>query len=130
MSAFGKTLKDSRTIFYEATDLGDQPRQTKLAMYMPHWASRITLEVTDVRVERLQDISEADAKSEGVVSIGNGGQNVGPNHYSVELKGGSFNAPTAREAYSMLWRYRLAPNSFQRWDANPWVWVVEFRRLV
>lgn len=77
------------------------------SIHMPRWASRITLEVTGVRVERLQDISEADALAEGVT--------FDPLMHT-----------NPREAYMHLWNAINGPGS---WYANPWVWVVEFRKL-
>lgn len=79
------------------------------AIFMPRVASRITLELTDVRVERLQDISEADALAEGVV----------PGKYA------GLDRANAR-AYSDLWE---SINGAGSWDANPWVWCLSFRRL-
>lgn len=76
-------------------------------IHMPRWASRITLEITDVRVERLQEISEKDAEAEGVRN-------------SLHLPGGRF----ARENFEHLW-WRLHGDG--AWEANPWVWVVEFK---
>jgi len=100
------------------------------SIHMPRWASRITLEVVAVRVERLQDISEADAQAEGVERIGAqfaDFQNSGPNFYTVDLGGGfSFNQPTAKECYAALWDQINGPGS---WEANPWVWVVESKRI-
>lgn len=78
-------------------------------MFMPRWASRITLEITEVRVERLQDISEADAKAEGA-SMPDGTQTP-PEWWSY------------RQEYAHLWD-RI--NGTGSWDENPWVWVVEF----
>ena len=72
---------------------------------MPRWASRILLEVTAVRVERLQDISEADAMAEGCYTDP---------------------ACPAYDAYRSLWESINGPGS---WDANPYVWVVEFKRV-
>jgi hypothetical protein len=80
-------------------------------IHMPRWASRITLEVTGVRVERLQDISEADAMAEGAAPV------------LVPPDGGS--APHV-EGFRELWE---SINGAGGWDANPWVWVVEFRRI-
>ena len=74
------------------------------SIHMPRWASRITLEVTSVRVERLQDISEADAAAEGV-------------HTDPDCP--------AYDAYQALWEQINGKGS---WDANPWVWVIDFRR--
>jgi hypothetical protein len=82
------------------------------SIHMPRWASRITLEVTGVRVERLQDISIADAMAEGVVETNANLRGLEP---CMEW----------RYAYEDLWRQINGPDS---WDANPWVWVIEFRR--
>jgi len=84
------------------------------SIHMPRWASRITLEVTGVRVERLQDISEEDAQAEGAEPKLCTGY---PYH----------NPPsTHTNGFCQLWESINGPGS---WDANPWVWVVEFRRL-
>jgi hypothetical protein len=76
-------------------------------MFMPRWASRITLEVTDVRVERLNSISRGDAMAEGCPF-----QNMAQ-------------GPDPRQWYADLWDQI---NGAGAWAANPWVWVVEFRR--
>lgn len=91
------------------------------SIHMPRWASRITLEIVSVRVERLQDISEADAMAEGCTKNHNGYFWGGP-HAVSSLK----QMPTATGAYRDLWKSINGPSS---WDANPWVWVVEFRRV-
>ena len=107
-SKLNRTTK-ATPIQYEAGPHADVlDGRLRPGMFMPRWASRITLEVTGVRVERLQDISEADAVAEGV-----------PN--SLHLGGGRF----ARENFEHLW---WTINGEGSWDANPWVWVVEFRR--
>ncbi|QJU41354.1 hypothetical protein [Serratia marcescens] len=72
------------------------------SIHMPRWASRITLEITAVRVERLQDISEADAIAEG-----------GTEHFNIDW-------------FGPLWASIYGVDS---WNANPWVWVIEFRRV-
>jgi hypothetical protein len=91
------------------------------SIHMPRWASRITLEVTGVRVERLQDISEADAQAEGVTPK----WEPGCSGRLMEALGG-FSFRPAASAYADLWEQINGPGS---WDANPWVWVVEFRRV-
>ena len=84
------------------------------SIHMPRWASRITLEVTDVRVERVQDISEADAYAEGVT----GADGFHGRTYTM-----------LRDREDGWGHWRDAPRGYG-WDANPpWVWVVSFRVL-
>ncbi|MDW0357749.1 hypothetical protein Q8G38_00300 [Halomonas venusta] len=83
-------------------------------LFMPRWASRITLEIVSVRVERLQDISESEALAEGVIG-------------EEEAKAAGlewFDKP--RRAFQFLWQ-RI--NGAESWDANPWIWVITFKRL-
>ena len=91
------------------------------SIHMPRWASRITLEITGVRVERLQDICEADAIAEGCAKNHNNYYWGGPHK-----AGGLKQMATARQAYQDLWESINGPGS---WDANPWVWVVAFKRV-
>jgi len=94
---------------------GDDGRKVwRPSIHMPRWASRITLEITGVRVERLQDISSADAIAEGV--------NVHPDHRDKPST--SIYSPV--QAYRDLWESINGPGS---WDANPWVWCISFRRI-
>jgi hypothetical protein len=93
------------------------------SIFMPRWASRITLEITAVRVERLHDISREDAIAEGVRPLD--GSN-GPNYWTVDVGDVHLNNPTAQGAYSMLWDWINGTGS---WAANPWVWVIAFRRI-
>lgn len=88
-----------------------RPLRWRPSIHMPRWASRITLEVTGVRVERLQDISDADAKAEGAPM----------SWASAQYRGGTW-----RQGFSDLWRQINGPDS---WDANPFVWVVSFKRI-
>lgn len=87
------------------------------SIHMPRWASRITLEVTSVRAERLNDISVEDAQSEGCAK-----PDLPP-----ELRGvaGDFVADE-RTTFAILWN-RI--NGRGAWAENPWVWVVEFKRV-
>jgi hypothetical protein len=86
-------------------------------IFMPRAASRITLEVTSVRVERLQDISEADALAEGIIQLPDGGYSVADTrHYS----------DSPDESYASLWE---SLNGAGSWDLNPWVWVIEFKKV-
>lgn len=93
------------------------------SIHMPRWASRITLEITGVRVERLQDISEADAKAEDCRA------DEDPYWrptYSDPDSGGN---PSARLSFEYLWSTIHAADGPNGWAANPWVWVVEFKRI-
>lgn len=101
---------DYRATYTHGDRMGDHlglKKRWTPAIHMPRAASRITLEVTSVRVERLGEISEADARAEG-----------------FEL-----GAPPCTDAplrwYRNLWESINGPGS---WAANPWVWVIEFRR--
>lgn len=119
---------DDSIVFYRA-DYFDDPhgydgekspegtyRKWRPSIHMPRAASRITLEITDIRVERLQDISEEDAKAEGVYwSNGNP-----VNGLATEL------IVDARESYRELWD---SIHSTGSWAANPWVWVLSFKRI-
>lgn len=84
-------------------------------IHMPRWASRLTLEIASVCVQRLQDISEADARAEGV-------------RPTAPLYGdcGGWAHEGHRDAYMALCESIHGPGS---WDANPWVWALEFRRV-
>lgn len=99
----------------------DGPRW-RPSIHMPRWASRLTLEVTQVRVERLQDISEADAIEEGLLPVG--GLNSQQMWAYSETTGGHFVDP--RVAFHMLWNSIHGADSLA---ANPWVWVVEFQKV-
>lgn len=82
------------------------------AIHMPRWASRISLEIVRVRIERLQAITESDAQVEGVT----------PSIVGQDLDGLKF-----RAGFQSLWQEingKRAP-----WESNPWVWVVEFKRM-
>lgn len=86
------------------------------SIHMPRWASRIDLEITAVRVERAQEITEEDAKNEG----------VSPDDYEGYEHPDNPTLSCAAHRYSFrdLWQ-----SIYANWDANPWVWVYEFRRV-
>jgi len=97
----------------------------KPSIFMPRAASRITLEIVSVRVERLQEISEADAVAEGIKHDHVWDrENSKSERLTYDGCGETF--ATAREAYRHLWISIHGPES---WALNPWVWVVEFKRL-
>jgi hypothetical protein len=91
----------------------------KPSIYMPRWASRITLEITGVRVQRLQDISEADAIAEGIF-FWEGFHKI--NSARNPMATGTI-YPSIKAAYAGLWDAINGPGS---WDENPWVWVIAF----
>ena len=90
------------------------------SIHMPRWASRILLEITDVRVERLNAISEKDARAEGIID--GGCLNCG----EPEPCGCANPEPDATDAFAYLWQSIYGQES---WNANPWVWVIEFERV-
>lgn len=81
------------------------------SIHMPRWASRILLEITDVRVERLHDMSEADAKAEG----------ASPATYKITPPEAVY-----RVGFGDIWRGIYGQES---WLSNPWVWVIEFKLI-
>lgn len=93
----------------------------KPSIHMPRWASRLTLEITDVRVQRLQDISEEDAGAEGTLECDGMFDDVQYCHYCKEM-GCVFG--DLKPSFRQLWQSLNGPGS---WDANPWVWALSFR---
>lgn len=106
-SGFGKICYRADGDLRGASGPQGKPDRWRPSIHMPRWACRITLEVTDVRVERLQDISEEDARAEGVM-----------------LKGTSRYDGEARDAFEALW---CSINGAESWDANPWCWCISFK---
>jgi len=84
------------------------------SIHMPRWASRILLEITDVHVERLQDISRSEIRAEGL--------QCPPELASDDI------SPNYRDWYPAAWR-ELWESTGGDWASNPWVWVVEFKRV-
>lgn len=93
------------------------------SIHMRRAASRINLEITKIRVERVQDITEADARAEGIAD--GGCLNCG----NPEPCACSTPKPDARDSYVDLWDSTLKRDSEYRWENNPWVWVIEFKRV-
>lgn len=83
------------------------------SIHMPRWASRLTLRVTNIRAERLQDISEEDARAEGCAVQWSGDMNDGPDKF-------------ADEVFREIWEELYPKDSPKAWHRNPWVWVYEF----
>lgn len=133
-------------IYYRECD--DTPQNTsrdggiiqrwRPSIFMPRWASRITLEIEQVRVERLNDISEEDALAEGIGSWEQGYPRSTGEPFVGHEQGFNFgrdlatwwvptSSPTAVLSYKRLWESINGPGS---WEKRPWVWAVTFRRLL
>jgi hypothetical protein len=97
-------------IFYKSSEEYPHRFRWRSSRFMPRWASRILLEITDIRVERLQEITEADAIAEGIVGV--------PTAFGLLYK----------PAFSRLWDSLNAKRGYG-WEVNPWVWAVSFKRL-
>ena len=103
---------------YKATDKKPAIQNWKPSIHMPRWASRITLEITDVRVERLKEIKPDDCLKEGII---------------VDRKlDKMFSKKEINESTILcfwgLWHLIYGKTEYN-WDINPWVWVIEFKRL-
>ncbi|NMY81207.1 hypothetical protein HBO01_21215 [Pseudomonas rhodesiae] len=123
---------DDGTLVYAADGLtpyeADQPIW-KPSIHMPRWASRILLEITDVRVERLQagegeTAFESRYVAEGINRIHQGDGDYAFHPFKSEPGPGSWTDPF--DAWRELW---VGINGAESWNANPWVWVVEFKRV-
>jgi len=118
----------------------------KSSMFMPRRASRITLEITDIRVERVQDISEEDALAEGVISDDEyaywaGEDNLFPcprcegyqvhnafgHDYGITEVDCTY-CDTQKKRYRIVWDSLNAKRGYP-WESNPWVWVISFKRV-
>lgn len=129
--------EDDCLVFYRADYMDDSHgpdgekspegkyREWRPSIHMPRSASRITLEIAGVRVERLQDISEQDAIAEGVTPYAIYGGKVASWKGTPGMIGAY---ETAREAFRGLWDSINAERGLG-WSANPWVWVIEFQRV-
>lgn len=103
----GKSHPPSHVFVSYKSDYDHGEIKFRSSIYMPRWASRITLQIKNIRVERVQDISEEDAIAEGVGSLTIEG-NLNPH----------------RQGYRMLWN-TINGNKYP-WSENPWVWVIDF----
>ena len=112
----------TNTVFYEAD--GNAPEwvgRYRPPMFMPRWASRITLEITAVRVERLNEISEQDAVAEGI-AIRRSAYGI----FECQLPDGKTHFDdSATDLFRKLWESINGPGS---WAINPWVWAMELKR--
>lgn len=88
------------------------------SIHMPRWASRITLEITDVRVQRLQDISEEDALAEGIRRRA---------YQDINCDWWGDDEASLAGGFGALWDSIAKPGA--KWDDDPWVWAISFQRV-
>lgn len=110
---------DGQDVFFDDGNIPDEWGFPKTArrgnvspLFMPRWASRFTLEITDVRVQRVQEISEADANAEGF----NPGKQFGPDTIRT----------TSTNIFAGYWNHINGTGS---WESNPWAWAISFKRI-
>lgn len=112
-------IENSREAADRWVDQYDRPGMKdrwRPSIHIPRWASRVTLDVSGVRVERLQEITEADAKAEG----------ADPWALPIDVMQNTPGDRAYRTAFRYLWDSVNGHRSAARWSANPWVWVITF----
>lgn len=125
---YGQEVRFAATDPLADCDVGVRGYPWRPSIHMPRWASRILLEITAVRVERLQDISDDQARAEGL------------RWHSLYRQWGGVESHPASRPECPQWRWYEDPitafrqlwesiNGAESWAANPWVWVVEFKRI-
>lgn len=101
-------------------DKGQSPCRWRPSIFMPRWASRILLEITEVRVQRVQEISEEDAKAEGIKEYSN-------HTFGLDAPAACM-GPIPVMAYMRLWDSINAKRGYP-WSSNPWCWCLTFKRV-
>lgn len=116
-----------KVVYKQGANYGDDPPPWRPSIHMPRWASRLTLEITEIRVQRLQEISEQDAIAEGIERVG-GAASCNPwKNYRLGKPGEmAMHCSCPTRSYMTLWESINGPGS---WAANPWVWCVSFKRV-
>lgn len=116
-----ENFKPGCNCFYRADGECVDLQPWRPAIHMPKWAARIWLEITDVRLERLQEISNADAQAEGCF-------HEDPcDHVRQSCADIGCPGPDYRIGYRKLWEQL---NGADSWTKNPWVWVIEFSKII
>lgn len=107
-------IRERFAVAYRADHYDKDHAAWRPSIFMPRWASRITLEITDVRVQRLRDITDEDAKAEGITEA------------EAAYERDVYPHDSYRRAYSALWDRINGPGA---WASNPWVWALTFKRV-
>lgn len=119
-----QTIKTARLVYRaDGHKMGDCGTGWKPSIHMPRWASRITLEVKNIRAERVQEITEEDARAEGITPCDC--DDGATTHYKTSR---GFSVDTAQEAFKFLWDDLNAKRDYG-WTVNPWCWVISFERI-
>ena len=114
-------IKPLGEFYYKVDDVEDLIAGWKSSRFMPKLAARLFFEIINIRVERLQDISEVDAKQEGVmVRKGHKVKHLWSNEPAKQI--------THRQMFEGLWE-SINDKRGYGWESNPWVWVIEFKRI-
>jgi hypothetical protein len=139
-----RELMRSTPVIYMATWEGPCGLLKRHSIHMPRWASRITLEILDVRVERVQEISEGGSRGEGIIETEpeniTGSASTGDfNHKNFSFVQPKFHwnraavaaesYQTARAAFCALWDSIYGKKPGMDWASSPWVWAIEFKRI-
>lgn len=128
MGRLGLSSRDFTVPHGTAACIHTPSHRWRPSIHMPRWASRILLEVVNVRVERVQDISEEDALAEGIREVTKDGNVF---KYCVFDRGDCSSTPWADMARTAIGAFRQLWDSIHgdgAWDRNDWVWVVELKR--
>lgn len=117
-------------IWYKSTfkiDIGNYIEKWTPSIFMPRWASRIDLEITDIRVERVQDIKPEDCEAEGIMGETKASPVRGLSYEIYKCQGLTYSTP--RIAFENLWDSINAKRGYG-WEVNPFVWCISFKKGV
>lgn len=112
-------------LYYKATEVSPEALHWRSAITMPRWASRLTLEITEVRVQRLHEITEDDARAEGVKPFFARFPALGREQHITS--GELARDAEHRASYAVTWDEANGKRAM--WATNPWVWALTFRRI-
>ena len=125
-----EVLKKNIPIDRDGNFIGNEfPLQVRPSIHLPKMLSRIWLQVTDIRAELLQDISEEDAIAEGVESYTDHRLKSRPTHYKVYHPNSDPDALYSSRAYDSFQTLWESINGIDSWNENPWVWAISFKVL-